>query len=397
MIRRALLRGLMVSVLAMLTVPAALHAQAPSNGKIVFERGGCFWVMNADGSNPTVIGNDFGADFCPGNNRDPVWSPDGTKIAFVSDKNTSLPINIYVMNADGSNVVRLIEDVVNDIDPAWSPDGTKIAFASSQGEPIQSIYTVNADGTNIVRITNALPGSDGQPTWSPDGTRIAFGTNQGGIGLHVAVVNADGTGRTDFAPNIAFGFNPAWSPDGTRIAFQGDGSVNPEQIFVMNTDGTGQTRLTTNTFHDLKPAWSPDGARIAFERNMTGQWQIFVMNADGTGQTNYSGTEWGNAPDWQSVIVATCQLTITPTFTSGTLDLGFLLANSAPATWSTWLIHSGGVVNLWSVPIPAVSPAVSFHVPIPGFPPIGYLGTLTVIGTQAGAICGDFKIVNTGF
>ena len=63
---------------------------------------------------------------------------------------------------------------------------------------------------------------------------------------------------------------------------------------------------------------------------------------------------------------------------------------------SSVLALAFGVVNLWSVPIPAVSPAVSFHVPIPGFPPIGYLGTPTVIGTQAGAICGDFKIVNTG-
>jgi Tol biopolymer transport system component len=390
LIRQTLERAFVIGLMALVAAPAAVHAQA--NGKIVFERGGCFWVMNPDGTNPTQIGNAFAATLCPGNNRDPVWSPDGTKIAFVSDTLTTLPINLYVMNADGTNPIRLA-DSFNDIEPTWSPDGTKLAFAANRDGLVGSIYTVNADGTNILRLTNAPPGSDQAPAWSPDGTRVAFWTNEYAIGLHIAVVNADGSGRTDFNPNIAFGMNPAWSPDGTRIAYDGT-TLSGQRIFVMNANGTGQTQLTSTTFSDIKPAWSPDGKKIAFERNITGQTHVMVMNADGSGETNLMPTDWGSAPDWQRL--QTCSVTVSPTYKAGTLNLGFNLGSSASATWGTWLLYSGGVVNVWSVPIPAISPAVPFNVPIPGFPSIGYTGWFTAVTTPArGIICSDFKVVNT--
>src|SRR5712664_1174607 len=185
MVLTALQRGLLVGLLSALTLPAVTQAQV--NGQIVFERGGCFWTMDADGSNQTQIGNQFAADFCPGNNRHPVWSPDGTKIAFTSDFRTTLPSNIYVMNADGTNVTRLLADAFAAYHPAWSPDGTQIAFDSNRDGLVGSIYAINVDGTNLRRITSAFPASDAKPTWSPDGTVIAFWTNQGGVGLHIAL------------------------------------------------------------------------------------------------------------------------------------------------------------------------------------------------------------------
>jgi Tol biopolymer transport system component len=383
--------GVVIAWLASLAAPANLFAQA--NGKIVFEREGCIWVMNPDGSNPTKIGNELDT-LCPGNNRDPVWSPDGTKIAFLSDTNTTLPTNVYVMNADGTHLVRL-PDTFNAVEPAWSPDGTKIAFAANRDGVVGSIYTITVDGTNTIqRVTNAPPASDQAPTWSPDGSRIAFWTNESSIGLHIAAVNANGSGRTAFLPNIAFGMNPAWSPDGTRIAYDGPNiATGGNYIWVMNADGTGQTQVTSGAFTDVKPAWAPDGTKIAFERNISGQTHVIVMNADGSGQTNITPAAVTNAPDWQRL--QTCQLTVTPTYTGGTLNLGFSLANTAPAIWTTWLLYTGGGLNLWSIPIPAVNPLVSFNVPIPGFPAIGPVGLLTVISTPArGLICGDFKITN---
>ena len=288
MTRRVFRSGVIVGLLAMLTVPVAAKAQ--SNGKIVFERGSGFWVMEPDGTNPTRIDNEF---LVRPNNRDPVWSPDGTQIAFGSDTGTTTTPQIYVMNADGTNLVSLTNDTVGMVEPAWSPDGTKIAVASNR-DGISSIYTIDADGSNIMRVTNAVPASDQAPAWSPDGTRIAFWTNEGAIGLHIAIVNADGTGRTGLWPNTAYGLNPAWSPDGTRIAYG-----NP-RIVVMNTDGTNQTILSSS---GDRPAWSPDGTQIAFERNVAGQVQIFVINADGTGETNLTGTAGGSAPDWQNLLL----------------------------------------------------------------------------------------------
>ena len=92
-----------------------------------------------------------------------------------------------------------------------------------------------------------------------------------------------------------------------------------------------------------------------------------------------------------------CSDTLTLGYSGGILDLGFTLRSSMPTTWSTWAVTSGGVVNFWSVAIPAVSPAVSFDLPIPGVPAIGPLGILTALSTAAqGVMCLDWKVVDTG-
>lgn len=128
----------------------------------------------------------------------------------------------------------LVDDVLQDYDPAWSPEGTQIAFDSNRDGNVGSIYAINVDGTNLHRITSSPPASDAKPTWSPDGTQIAFWTNEGGVGLHIAIINADGSGmRTDFRPDYVFGIDPAWSPDSTRIAYDGYDGINPSQIYVL--------------------------------------------------------------------------------------------------------------------------------------------------------------------
>jgi CSLREA domain-containing protein len=199
------------------------------------------------------------------------------------------------MNADGTGLTRVTMGFA-DLDPAWSPDCSKIAFVSNRDGLINSIYTVNVDGTNLTRITNKLPYSDQGPAWSPDGNKLAFGTNEGSA-LRIGTVNADGSGRTLLTS--AFGMNPAWSPDGTKIAFAGNVGAQGTQIVVMNFDGTQQTRITNNNFNDDHPSWSPDGTRIVFERNATGQNELFVMDADGGNQINLTNGAHGEQPDWQ--------------------------------------------------------------------------------------------------
>ena len=92
---------------------------------------------------------------------DPAWSPDGQKIAFSSERDDAL--NIYVMNADGSDVARLTDNSTGGREPAWSPDGRKIAFASDRHDPAKgslpvrgdsAIYAMNADGSGVARLTN---------------------------------------------------------------------------------------------------------------------------------------------------------------------------------------------------------------------------------------------------
>ena len=214
----------------------------------------------------------------------PAWSPDGSRIAFVSDRDGS--VDIYAMKADGTGVTRLTRDAAWDLFPAWSPDGSRIALSSDRdGNP--EIYVMNADGTGMMRLTRGSPeGESGQPTWSPDGSGIAFASERDG-NFDIYVMNADGTGVTRLTRDAGWDYFPAWSPDGSRIAFVSDRDDGfYEQIHVMNADGTGVTRLTSvSPWFDGSPAWSPDGSRIAFDSDRDGDFDIYVMNADGTGVT----------------------------------------------------------------------------------------------------------------
>jgi Tol biopolymer transport system component len=306
-------------VLAALLIAAApAHATFPGkNGRIAFQRvpGGSLprysaseiYTMNADGSDQRNLTNDPAA-----RDADPLWSPDGTKIAFLRTATDGWYGNnrseIYVMNADGSNKINLtskapISDegaplgtkiTVNDYSPAWSSDGTQIVFRRNVvveyelgwvwNPPLFSgIYKMNADGSNQTNIANP-PRDVSAPTWSPDGTKIAF--NQSGDDAQVVwVMNVDGSQQINLSNN-AFPFDdehPIWSPDGTKIAFTQFIWRRPSQIYVMNADGSNPTNLTNDpSVGEVGPAWSPSGTRIAFQRN----FQVYAMNPDGSNKLN---------------------------------------------------------------------------------------------------------------
>jgi Tol biopolymer transport system component len=253
--------------------------------RIAFDRQGEIYIMGTDGSDPVNLTNHGAPDWYP------AWSPDGTRIAFLSDRGPS--VDIYVMGTDGSNPVNLTDNAAWDADPAWSPDGTRIAFTSNRdGEP--DIYVMGADGSNPVNLTNNPAAYS--PAWSPDGTRIAYTGLLGG-NYEIYVMDADGSNPVNLTNDPARDDNPTWSPDGTRIAFQSSRDGNDE-IYVMDADGSNPVRLTNDPADDRYPAWSPDGTRITFMSNRSGTPNIWVMNADGSDPvnlTNYWTTEFYSA------------------------------------------------------------------------------------------------------
>jgi len=260
---------------------------SPDGNKIAFTRvsdsccGSAIFVMNADGSGIQQLTDNDSSDQLP------AWSPDGNTVVFQSlpDERAA----IFVMNADGTGVQQLIATDTDWIEsPAWSPDGNKIAFASDQDGDYE-IFVINADGTGIQQLTDNEYSSD-DPMWSPDGNKIAFNRGRG-----IFVMNADGTGVQQLTdPHRRNSHdqdrNPVWSPDGRKIAFVGLrgstfaswGPYGDTQIFVMNADGTGVQQLTDNEYSSDDPMWSPDGNKIAFDGLPDGRSEIFVMNADGS-------------------------------------------------------------------------------------------------------------------
>ncbi len=168
-----------------------------------------------------------------------------------------------MVNVDGTGLSRLTTDAAADHGPVFSPDGTKIAFSSIRDEHHNEIYVIKVDGTNVTRLTSNLA-VDAHPAFSPDGTKIAFISNRDGddfdFGYHeIYAMNADGTGQTRLTNNpTAVDVAPVFSPGGTRIAFASASLAIPtDDIYVMNADGTGQTRLTTDPAMDSQPDWGP--------------------------------------------------------------------------------------------------------------------------------------------
>ena len=198
--------------------------------KIVFtslrDGNGEIYVMNADGSDQHRVTSNSSYD------ESPVFSPDGTKIAFASNMDAPIACpgtartaacapytEIYVMDRDGSNV-RRTDNAVLDVFPMFSPDGTKIAFNSPRDGNTE-LYAMNADGSAQTRLTDR-PGGDSQPSWSPDGQKIAWRSSPVGpieIG-DIWVMNADGTEPIQLTDDPGDDLRPTWSPSGTKIAFR---------------------------------------------------------------------------------------------------------------------------------------------------------------------------------
>ena len=270
------------------------------------------YVMDVDGGNPRNLTNDRNDD------RDPSWSPDGKRIVFFSNRDGHVidgrpTSDIYVMDADGGNPQNLTNDRNDDRFPSWSPDGKRIAFVSDRDGPPRyfDIYVMDADGGNLQRLTSD-PRDDRNPSWSPDGERIVFGARREGhfetkfaVTYEIYVMDADGGNQQRLTENRKNDWEPSWSPNGERIAFASDrkGDLVNIEIYVMDADGGNQQRLTENRKNDWQPSWSLDGERIAFVSDRDGNSEIYVMDADGGNPQNLTNNPhsdinpaWFNSP-----------------------------------------------------------------------------------------------------
>ena len=252
------------------------------------------WSVGVDGTSARPLPQP------PGENQSAVWSPDGTRIAFVGREGTAAS-TLWVMNADGSNLTQLAEGFGVD-QVAWSPNGKEIAFLATEdpeGNPggPTGIWAVPVAGGDPSLV---LQGSSWeQPGWSPEGTRLVVVGWNGDV-RNLYTVNVDGSQLTQITNDGASYADPHWSPDGTRIAYSRwpDPTGWNVDVYVMNTDGSHQQQLTDWKGWDSDPIWSPDGSQILFtsdrdatpdelaidEQQSAGErgLAVYAMNADGS-------------------------------------------------------------------------------------------------------------------
>jgi len=200
------------------------------------------YTMNADGTAPTRLTDTPDAEVSPD------FSPNGRRIAFHRPVGTAPP-DVFVINADGTQETNLTADPSADVQPAWSPDGKQIAFVSNRsGSP--ELYVMGADGSNVVRLTPLTDAFGASlPTWSPNGKQIALADD-----FTVLLINSDGTSLTPIATFTDFIHGLDWSPNGKQLILSKGGAISRD-LYRINADGTGLVQLTFNGALNGNPSW----------------------------------------------------------------------------------------------------------------------------------------------
>jgi Tol biopolymer transport system component len=162
------------------------------------------------------------------------------------------------MNTDGRGQVNLTKTAKDDIETSWSPDGTKIAFASNREQNFE-LFIMNSDGSGQHNLTRAGTTDEKEPAWSPDGTKIAYSCHKDSQD-DIYIMTVKGTNQVNITNNpISDDRSPCWSPDSKKIAFMSNRSTTAEsnywEICIINVDGGKVINLTNNSCWDGFPRW----------------------------------------------------------------------------------------------------------------------------------------------
>jgi TolB protein len=234
----------------------------------------------------------------PEQDSTPAWSPDGRRIAFVSQRDRNYEIYMLDLTTGRSVNLSNSRDTV-DREAAWSAGGTLVAFTTlvASGRDVSIVDLATGDKRVLLPDSDM---ADAMPQWSPDGRHIAFQTYERGQ-WRVEIMDFETGDIWRVSEDAVPGQRTAWSPDGTLLAFVGAVGADASSIFIADVAAQTVQRMTFFSQNDHDPAWSPDGTRIVFTASpFIGQEDISVLTVDGTDPVQRLTDEPGvdSAPSW---------------------------------------------------------------------------------------------------
>jgi Tol biopolymer transport system component len=276
--------ALLLAAMVIFLVGSRRHVPPPfgpaANGRIAYIADGQVFTADPFGADRRQITFDVGRD------EDPVFSRDGTRLAFrhfLPNESVPAAIDAVVSDLDGSHRIVIAQAVINLGHIAWSPDGAFVAFSGSIGGGPDRGWIAPSDGSEPPTMFASMKGA-WDPVWSPDGVRLAIGGDPGLLyvidrdGGHSHVVNQGRYTEIGQRGEVA-----AWSPDGTRILFTAIDLDDKQHVYIVDLDGTPERRLTFDVNTEREAVWSPDGTKIAYMRLGTGDGPVVVIT-DPTGK-----------------------------------------------------------------------------------------------------------------
>jgi TolB protein len=216
-----------------------------------------------------------------------------TKIAFVSKKGSKS--DIYSINYDGSELIKITNHQSIIIAPRWSPDGNLLAFTSFKGGRPE-VYIRNFKNGNEKKVSS-FEGLNLCGSFSPDGKKLLLTLSKEGND-ELYILEIDTLKLKRLTNNYSIDVSPAWSPDGKKIAFVSNRSGSP-QIYIMDADGNNAKRITYEGKYNTSPSWSPRGGRIAYEGLINNKYQIFSVDEEGNNplQLTFDAAD-NESPSW---------------------------------------------------------------------------------------------------
>lgn len=267
----------------------------PGCGRIVFRSsrtgGGDVYVMDADGSNVTRV-----TALEDDQERNPTLSPDCSRVVYAGLFSGEL--RAVSVDGTGDAVLLPVEEGVRWKYPNWSPDGAALVVTRESPEG-SALYRLNPDGTGLTALTDPDDGAS-EADWHPDGDRLVYRRTAAGA-TDIAVLDLETGDSTLLTDDLSPDTAPRWSPDGALITWQ-SGRSSGMAVHLMGADGTDIRRLTADADpQEERPAFSPDATHLVFHSTRDGDEELYRVRPDGTDLVNLSEApdHDENEPQWR--------------------------------------------------------------------------------------------------